>query len=191
MFHRRKGHNGLFYHLMIFLLARYVHILCATVLVGGTLFYEMIVPPAIDELKVEQQLLILCPGPLAGLSGWVWLSAALIVLKRVVSTYAHWREYNRDRVYENQVANQPTEPMELPRWRGRAVVGRDASCGSWLSSVSLEPDDSGKFHRASRSAGLRLNLVILNAGDVPGDGDAADAIGGAISKSTGQDAGTP
>ena len=31
------------------LISRYLHIACTTVLVGGTLFYEMVVPAAIDE----------------------------------------------------------------------------------------------------------------------------------------------
>ncbi len=50
--------NTYFIHTLIFLISRYLHIVCATILVGGTLFYEMIVPAAIDELRPEQQLLI-------------------------------------------------------------------------------------------------------------------------------------
>jgi hypothetical protein len=149
-----------FYHLMIFLLARYVHILCATVLVGGTLFYEMIVPPAIDELKVEQQLLIFARA--RWLFKWVvWLSAALIVLSGFVSTYAHWREYNRDRVYEIQVANQPTEPMELaPMARPGWWWAAHASCGLLAVVISLSLT-IGKVPPSQPIRWMRLNLVIL------------------------------
>src|SRR3954452_14676123 len=74
------------------LISRYLHIACTTVLVGGTLFYEMVVPLAIDELKTEQQLDVF------GRARWVfrrlvWTSAVLLVLSGVVSTRKHWSTY--------------------------------------------------------------------------------------------------
>src|SRR5215218_2506122 len=37
----------------LYLLNRYLHIICTTVIVGGTLFFELIVPVATGELKQE------------------------------------------------------------------------------------------------------------------------------------------
>src|ERR1700761_2694771 len=66
------------------LMARYLHIVCATLLVGGTLFYEMVVPVAIADLRPEMQLAIF------GRARWVfrqivWWSAALIIISGIVS----------------------------------------------------------------------------------------------------------
>ena len=74
------------------LFSRYLHIVCATVLVGGTLFYEMVVPEAIDELKQEAQLGVF------GRARWVfkrlvWGAALVLVLSGMVSTRKHWRAY--------------------------------------------------------------------------------------------------
>lgn len=74
------------------LFSRYLHIVCTTVLVGGTLFYEMVVPEAIDELKQEQQLNVF------GRARWVfkrlvWTSALLLILTGIISTRKHWSAY--------------------------------------------------------------------------------------------------
>ena len=149
-----------FYDLLIFLLARYVHILCATVLVGGTLFYEMIVPPAIDELKVEQQLLIFARAR------WlfkrvVWVCSALIIISGVFSTYAHWHEYNHDRVYRIEQSNQPTQVMELsPMARPGWWWAAHASCGILAVFIALSLT-IGKVPPSQPIRWMRLNLVIL------------------------------
>src|SRR5262249_17064214 len=41
---------------IFFLMSRYIHIVATTVIVGGTLFFELVVPLAIGELKTEVQL---------------------------------------------------------------------------------------------------------------------------------------
>src|SRR3954466_15207316 len=79
---------------MLFLLNRYVHVICTTVLVGGTLFYEMIVPIAVGELKQEQQLLVF------GRARWtfksvVWTCAILLIVSGVLSSYRRWDDYSR------------------------------------------------------------------------------------------------
>lgn len=149
-----------FYKLIILLLARYVHILCATVLVGGTLFYEMIVPPAIDELKVEQQLLIFARA--RWLFKWVvWGSAALIIFSGFVSTYAHWHEYNHDRIYHIEQNNQPALPMELsPMARPGWWWAAHASCGILAVFIALSLT-IGKVPPSQPIRWMRLNLVIL------------------------------
>src|SRR5688572_31092031 len=85
------------------LISRYLHIACTTVLVGGTLFYEMVVPAAIDELKTEQQLDVF------GRARWVfrrlvWVSAVLLVLSGIVSSRKHWHEYSRPEITSSAAA---------------------------------------------------------------------------------------
>jgi hypothetical protein len=137
--------NTYFWHLMAYLLARYLHIVCSTVLVGGTLFYEMIVPPAIDELKQEQQLLIFARA--RWFFKWlVWLSAVIILATGVVSTYGHWEDYMRE----------PLSAVARPGWWWAA----HASCGALalLISVSLT---IGKAPPNQPIRWMRLNLIIL------------------------------
>ena len=43
----------------LFPLVRWLHIVCTTLLVGGTLFYEFVIPKAIEDLKEETQLAVL------------------------------------------------------------------------------------------------------------------------------------
>ncbi|MGA2443179.1 MAG: hypothetical protein ABSH08_19675 [Tepidisphaeraceae bacterium] len=134
-----------FLYMLIFLFARYLHIVCATVLIGGTLFYEMVVPPAIDELKQEQQLFIFARA--RWFFKWiVWVCAATILISGVVSTYGHWAEYNRESVYQ----------LARPGWWWAA----HASCGilAVLISVSLTV---GKVPPSQPIRWMRLNLVIL------------------------------
>jgi|HubBroStandDraft_6_1064221.scaffolds.fasta_scaffold559768_2 hypothetical protein len=140
--------NTYFLHILVYLFARYLHIVCATVLVGGTLFYEMIVPPAIDELKLEQQLFIFARA--RWFFKWiVWLCAAIILLTGVVSTYSHWIEYNRP-------IGDEVSAIVRPGWWWAA----HASCGvlAMIISVSLT---IGKVPPTQPIRWMRLNLIIL------------------------------
>jgi hypothetical protein len=134
-----------FLHMLLFLFARYLHIVCATVLVGGTLFYEMVVPSAIDELKQEQQLFIFARA--RWFFKWiVWVSAALILISGVIGTWGHWTEYNQESL----------QPMARSGWWWAA----HASCGilAVIISVSLT---IGKVPPSQPIRWMRLNLVIL------------------------------
>jgi hypothetical protein len=129
----------------MYLFARYLHIVCATVLIGGTLFYEMVVPPAIDELKPEQQLLIFARA--RWFFKWiVWVSAAIILVTGVIGTYGHWAEYTRESV----------TPLARPGWWWAA----HASCGilALIIAVGLT---IGKTPPSQPIRWMRLNLVIL------------------------------
>ena len=42
-----------------FLITRYLHIVCTAFLVGGTLFYEMVVPVAVGDMTEGQQLAVM------------------------------------------------------------------------------------------------------------------------------------
>src|SRR2546423_11988017 len=84
--------HGALYDLL-FILNRYLHIVCTTVIVGGTLFFEMIVPVATGDLKQEQQLLVF------GRARWsframVWTCAILLVISGVISSIRRWSDYS-------------------------------------------------------------------------------------------------
>src|SRR5256714_7733430 len=84
--------HGALYDLL-FILNRYLHIVCTTVIVGGTLFFEMIVPVATGDLKQEQQLLVF------GRARWsframVWTCAILLVVSGIVSSIRRWSDYS-------------------------------------------------------------------------------------------------
>ncbi|MGD0388135.1 MAG: hypothetical protein ABSC42_04185 [Tepidisphaeraceae bacterium] len=150
-----------FLYMLLFLFARYLHIVCATVLIGGTLFYEMVVPPAIDELKQEQQLFIFARA--RWFFKWiVWVCAALILISGVIGTYGHWAEYNQESAYHlpptglGQAQTIPLAPMARPGWWWAA----HASCGilAMIIAVSLT---IGKVPPSQPIRWMRLNLVIL------------------------------
>ena len=76
----------------IFPLNRWLHIVCTALLVGGTLFYEFIIPKAIEDLKEETQLAVL------GRVRWffrqvVILCALTLVVTGSVSAFQQWRLY--------------------------------------------------------------------------------------------------
>jgi len=135
-------------HILLFLVARYVHIVCATVLVGGTLFYEMVVPSAIDELKPEQQLFIFARARL--FFKWlVWLSGILILFSGVISSYGHWAEYNH-----MEVASVTS--IARPGWWWAA----HASCGTLAVFIAVSLT-IGKAPPSQPIRWMRLNLMIL------------------------------
>jgi uncharacterized membrane protein len=74
-------------------LDRWLHIVCTTLLVGGTLFYEFVIPKAIEDLKEETQLAVL------GRVRWffrqvVIFSAVVLVLTGSISLYHQWPLYH-------------------------------------------------------------------------------------------------
>jgi hypothetical protein len=130
----------------IVVIARYLHIVCTTVLVGGTLFYEMVVPLAIDELRQEQQLLIFARA--RWIFKWlVWSSAFLLIASGVVSTYVHWPQYANENF---------GSAAERPGWWWAA----HASTGilSVLIALSLT---IGNTPPAKPIRWMRLNLIAL------------------------------
>jgi hypothetical protein len=139
--------NTYFLHTLVYLFARYLHIVCATVLVGGTLFYEMIVPPAIDDLKHEQQLFIFARA--RWFFKWiVWLCAAVIIVSGAISSFSHWADYNR--------STEDVSAIVRPGWWWAAHF----SCGvlALIISVSLT---IGKVPPTQPIRWMRLNLIIL------------------------------
>jgi hypothetical protein len=155
--------NTYFVHTLLFLISRYLHIVCATLLVGGTLFYEMVVPPAIDELRLEQQLLIFAKARI--FFKWiVWISSLTLLLSGSLTSYAHWNEYTRDQVYRVD----PSTPGHLPpEWAMLSPVARPGwwwaahvSCGILAILISLSLT-IGKVPPSRPIRWMRLNLIIL------------------------------
>ncbi len=121
---------------IFYLIARYLHVVCATLLVGGTLFYEMVVPIAIQDLRSEQQLAIM--GRARWVFRWiVWLAAGVILISGVVSAQRHWRVYEAD---------------------GISVINRADTTQIRPPSAALRP---GWWFAAHAAAGLTAVLVAL------------------------------
>lgn len=142
------------------LLSRYLHIACTTVLVGGTLFYEMIVPAAIDELKTEQQLDVF------GRARWffrrlVWISAIVLLVSGIISARRHWREYSQPETADGIIVNaadvaDAPEIFRRPGWWWAAHTSAGALAvliALYLTSIARPPDHPIGW--------MRLNLVIL------------------------------
>jgi hypothetical protein len=146
----------------LLLVNRFVHIICTTVLVGGTLFYEMIVPIAIDELKQEQQLLVFGRARWT-FKGVVWTCAILLVLSGAVSTARMWHTYTGGEGHPSRVPIQvpgKAEPMytELRRpgwwWAAHASLGLVAiGIAVALTTVRRPPDYPITW--------MRVNLLVL------------------------------
>ena len=76
----------------LFVSLRWLHIVCTTLVVGGTLFFEFVVPIAVEDLKTEQQLTVF------GKARWVfkrviWPSAILLLLSGAASIFRQWNAY--------------------------------------------------------------------------------------------------
>lgn len=80
---------------MMYLIGRYLHIIATTVLVGGTLFYEMVVPGAIDELRDEQRLSVFARARWM-FRGIVWASALVLLVTGTLSAYRNAHAYFED-----------------------------------------------------------------------------------------------
>jgi uncharacterized membrane protein len=141
------------------LVSRYLHIACTTVLVGGTLFYEMVVPGAIEELKPEQQFDVF------GRARWVfrrlvWTSAVLLIITGAISTRRHWAAYQAEPVstFGTPSIADDEFPSVLRRpgwwWAAHASTGTLAVLiAVYLTTVTRPPDHPIGW--------MRLNLVIL------------------------------
>jgi hypothetical protein len=77
---------------ILFTVMRWVHVVCTTLIVGGTLFFEFVVPIAIEDLKDEQQLAVF------GKARWVfrrvvWIGATLLLISGAVLIVRYWDTY--------------------------------------------------------------------------------------------------
>ncbi|HEV7299445.1 MAG TPA: hypothetical protein VGN72_08795 [Tepidisphaeraceae bacterium] len=150
---------------LFFLINRYLHIVCTTLLVGGTLFYEMVVPVAIGELKSEQQLLVF------GRARWmfrsiVWTSGVVLILTGIASTVDHWGSYRASGTTlptAVQMAEASTRPVVD---NGSAAMRADwwwvahASTGTLAVLIAFSLT-TGATPPARPVQWMRVNLMIL------------------------------
>jgi peptidoglycan/LPS O-acetylase OafA/YrhL len=143
-----------------YLINRYLHIVCTTLLVGGTLFYEMVVPVAISELRTEHQLAVF------GRARWVfrqivWGSAAVLIISGAVSSYKHLTTYDVERprvvhMDEHGVVAREWTAVKRPGWWWAAHV----STGTLAVVIALFLTIGGR--PPEHPIGwMRLNLTIL------------------------------
>jgi hypothetical protein len=149
------------------LISRYLHLVCAAVLVGGTLFYEMVVPVALEELKPEQQLAIFARARWK--FKWIVLvSVAVLAITGVVSSWANWQQYAVEYTFSPgmavPVAVSPAlskQIEEIPPWgRSGWWWAAHASCGALAILIALSLM-IGSVPPSQPIRWMRLNLVIL------------------------------
>ncbi|HVT87676.1 MAG TPA: hypothetical protein VHD56_02400 [Tepidisphaeraceae bacterium] len=145
------------FHLLL-LVNRYFHVIAATFIVGGTLFYELIFPVAIDELKDEQKLWVFARARWA--FRWiVWCCVTVLILSGVVSSFRNWFAYTglESRLLEVAPTTAP-EHFHLVGpgnwWLAHVIVGSAGLCLAFgLVTGRTPPRYPVKW--------MRINLLIL------------------------------
>lgn len=129
-----------FWHIL-YPISRWMHIVGTTLLVGGTLFYELIVPVAIEDLKEEQRLTVFNRARWAFRSV-VWISVCMVVASGSVSL---WR-----------LSSGSNDLFGQTRWWAIAhiAVGSLAMFIALLLIVRRQPP-------VHPIGWMRLNLVLL------------------------------
>jgi peptidoglycan/LPS O-acetylase OafA/YrhL len=146
---------------LCYVLNRYFHIVFAMLLVGGTLFFEMVVPVAIGELKHEQQLLVLARARWMFRS-IVMISSILLLLSGVFSSRRNWSSYQaEEQLAARELTRSNAALQELPFyarpkfwWMLHAVLGS----GAIIVAVLLV---SGKTPPDRPMLWMRVNLIVL------------------------------
>jgi hypothetical protein len=127
---------------IIYTLTRWVHLVCTTLLVGGTLFFELVLPIAIEDLKNEQQFYVFARARLVW--RWVvWISVIGLLASGSVSLYRVWKTY------------QIMELSHLARWAlAHLALGVVGMIIALLLTIGSQPPENPVRW-------MRFNLVIL------------------------------
>jgi uncharacterized membrane protein len=128
-------------HSVVFPLNRWLHIVATALIVGGTLFYEFVIPKAIEDLKEESQLAVL------GRVRWIFrrivlISATLLLFSGIIASWRNWPTYNGN--FESV----------KPWWIIHIVLGGIAM----VIPIALTIGDRVPRHPI---AWLRINFVIM------------------------------
>jgi len=123
-------------------LTRWLHIVCTTLIVGGTLFFELVVPIASEDLKREQQLYLFARARLV--FRWVvWISVAGLLISGAASLWRMWEAY------------QTEEFTYIFRWAlAHMITGMVALIIALLLTTGRRPPDNPVRW-------MRLNLTVL------------------------------
>jgi hypothetical protein len=160
-----------------YLIARYLHVVCTALLVGGTLFYEMVVPAAVSDMPEGQQLAVM------GRSRWVfrwivWVSCVVLLVSGVMSASRHWQTYSENPDAEAAITvvdvdaatTQPATFSDITAAGAPAAAKFKLRSGWWfvahvstsliaiLIAISLT---LGGTPPARPVQWMRLNLVVL------------------------------
>ena len=78
----------------IYILSRWLHMVGMTLIVGGTLFFELVLPVAIEDLKREQQLYVFARARLV--FRWVvWIGVAALLISGRCEAPPQWNTTQR------------------------------------------------------------------------------------------------
>lgn len=127
---------------IVYPITRWMHLVCMTLIVGGTLFFELVLPIAIEDMKREERLYVFARA--RWVFRWVvWVSMGGLVLSGAVTAYRMWPTY---RLPEFAIAS---------RWAlAHVVIGVVGLAIPLLLTIGRRPpEDPVRW--------MRLNLVIL------------------------------
>jgi len=148
---------------LFYLLSRYIHIVATTMIVGGTLFYEMVVPVAIGELKTEVQLALF--GRMRWVFRWVVYTSTLALF--ITGGASFYRNYHVIdgrfvRLMEQNAGVEKIQALEdssiLNHPKIWFVTHAFTGAGSLLIAVSLV---SGGKPPNRPIQWMKLNLFVL------------------------------
>jgi hypothetical protein len=148
---------------LMYLIGRYLHVVATTLLVGGTLFYEMVVPVAIDELREGQRLSVFARARWM-FRGIVWASALVLLVTGGLTAYRNAHAYFEDEA--KLVRGESTTDVVEQRIRTArlSVPGVWAAAHGVLGLVTIAISlflVSGPTPPARSIGWMRLNLLLL------------------------------
>ena len=148
---------------LFFLISRYVHIIATTMIVGGTLFFEMVVPLAIGELKSEVQLALF--GRMRWLFRWVvYTCTVALLITGSVSIYRNRSVLDGEFI---RMLDQMVGPKTVQAMQDESILNRPRpwfiahlAAGFLSIGISLSLVMGGRPPEKPLQW-MRLNLLIL------------------------------
>lgn len=128
---------------ILFPLTRWTHIVCATLILGGTLFFELVLPIATEDLRNEQRFYAFARARLV--FRWVvWISVLGLLLSGAATAYRFWSSYHSEAGFTT-----------ASRWvLGHVLVALVAMTIAMLLTIGKRPpEDPVRW--------MRLNMIIL------------------------------
>jgi uncharacterized membrane protein len=128
---------------ILYPLTRWLHIVCGTLILGGTLFFELVLPIATEDLRNEQRFYAFARARLV--FRWVvWISIAGLLISGFLTAFRMWNTYYTEATF-----------TFVARWAlGHVLVGLVAMIIALLLTLGKRPpEDPIRW--------MRLNLIIL------------------------------
>jgi uncharacterized membrane protein len=145
---------------VLYLLSRYVHIISAMLLVGGFLFYEMVVPIAIADLRDETQAEVFAKARWA--FRWIiWTSVTLLIITGVHLTVRRMHVYIESQFIWGPAGAQPSASSHTP-WALQTGLWWAAHVVSAVIAIGIALYlGSGDRPPIYPLGWLRLDLMVL------------------------------